>query len=139
MRSDIPPDTVAVALDEGGVSVEYTDGRTTFYHGVPERVEESIRTPPGKDVHVLVTDPSETEGVLTYVNDLKTHDDILQDSGVGRVILDSGEETELFPGVRVEMDGHAVVVTADHDAIDGRVFVFAEDPRSEHRYELVPE
>jgi hypothetical protein len=139
MRSDIPPDTVGVDLVDGGVTVEYVDGRETFYHGVPEPVEGSIRTPPGKDVHVLVTDPSETEGVMTYVNDRKTHDDILHDSGVGRVILESGEETELFPGVTVAVDGHAVVVTADHDVVDGRVFVFAEDPMSEHRYELVEE
>ena len=139
MRSDIPPDTVGVELVDGGVTVEYVDGRETFYHGVPEPVEGSIRTPPGKDVHVLVTDPSETEGVMTYVNDRKTHDDILQDSGVGRVILENGEETQLFPGVTAAVEGHAVVVTADHEAVDGRVFVFAEDSMSEHRYELVPD
>jgi hypothetical protein len=139
MRSDIPPDTVGVELVDGGVTVEYVDGRETFYHGVPEPVEGSIRTPPGKDVHVLVTDPSETEGVMTYVNDRKTHDDILDDSGVGRVILESGEETQLFPGVTAAVEGHAVVVTADHEVVDGRVFVFAEDSMSEHRYELVPE
>ncbi|MFW6376673.1 MAG: DUF5796 family protein [archaeon] len=139
MRSDIPPDTVGVELVDGGVTVEYVDGRETFYHGVPEPVEGSVTTPPGKDVHVLVTDPTETEGVILYVNDRKTHDDILRDSGVGRVILESGEETELFPGVTAAAEGHAVVVTADHDVVDGRVFVFAEDPMSEHRYELVPE
>jgi hypothetical protein len=139
MRSDIPPDTVGVELVDGGVTVEYVDGRETFYHGVPEPVEGSVRTPPGKDVHVLVTDPSETEGVILYVNDRKTHDDILRDSGVGRVILESGEETELFPGVSAAAEGHSVRVTADHDVVDGRVFVFAEDPMSEHRYELVPE
>jgi hypothetical protein len=88
---------------------------------------------------VLVTDPSGTEGVLTYVNDRKTHDDILRESGVGRVLLEGGEETELFPGVTVAVDGYAVVVSADHDVVDGRVFVFAEDATSEHRYELVPE
>ncbi|MFT4890279.1 MAG: hypothetical protein ACI9YT_001193 [Halobacteriales archaeon] len=139
MRSDIPPDTVGVELADGGVAVEYTDDRETFYHGVPEPVTGSIRTPPEKEVHVLVTDPSGTEGVLTYVNDRKTHDDILRESGVGRVLLEGGEETELFPGVTVAVDGYAVVVSADHDVVDGRVFVFAEDATSEHRYELVPE
>ncbi|MFQ3296017.1 MAG: hypothetical protein ACI8VE_003111 [Natrialbaceae archaeon] len=139
MRSDIPPDTVEVELVDGGITVEYADGRETFYHGVPEPVEDSIRTPPEKEVHVLVTDQNETEGVLTYVNDRKTHDDILQESGVGRVILEDDEETELFPGVTAAVDGHAVVVRADHDVVEGRVFVFAEDPMSEYRYELVPE
>ena len=100
-RSNVSPDTLGVELQEGGVLVEYTDGREVFYHGVPEKREGSLRTPPGKHVQVLVTAPTETEGVLTYVNDLNTHDDILESTGVGRVLLDPGEESEVFPGVTV--------------------------------------
>jgi len=136
-RSDVPPDTLSVSLEPEGVEVEYTDGRVTFYHGVPERIEGEVVTPPGKEVHVLVTDPTETEGVLVYVNDRKTHEDILQDSGVGRVLVPEGETESLFPGVEVENVGHRVRLTADPEAVRGRVFVFAEDDVSEHAYEIV--
>ena len=104
-RNDIAPASVSVALREEGVEVEYLDGRVTFYHGVPQVVEDTLTTAPGKEAHVLVTDPTETEGVLLYVNDLKTHDEILEQTGVGRVILGEGEEEELFPGVTARRPG----------------------------------
>lgn len=135
-RNDVAPSTLGVELAEEGVYVEYTDGREAFYNGVPERAEGTLRTNPGKDVHVLVTDPTETEGVLVYVNDLKTHDEILESTGVGRVLLDPGEEEELFPGVTVRADGYAVEVEADPETARGRVFVFEEDELGEYAYEL---
>jgi hypothetical protein len=135
-RNDVAPATVGVELTEDGIVVEYVDGREVFYHGPPAKTEGAIRCRPGKDVHVLVTDPTETEGVLVYVNDLKTHDEILKDSGAGRIILDSGEE-ELFPGVTVTVEEYAVEVTADPAVAGGRVFVFEEDTRGERSYELV--
>lgn len=138
-RNDVAPDTLGIELTEDGIVVEYTDGREVFYHGVPEKVEGTLRTQPGKLVQVLVTDPSGTEGVLTYVNDRNTHDDILESSGVGRVMLDPGEEEELFPGVTARMDGYAVEVEADPDAAGGRVFVFEEDELDERSYEMVAE
>lgn len=135
-HSDVAPESVGVELTESGVVVEYVDGRETFYHGVPEKVEGTLRCQPGKQVHVLVCDPTETQGVLTYVNDRKTHDDILESSGVGRVLLEPGEETELFPGVSVRMDGYAVEVEADPEEARGRVFVFEEDELGERSFEL---
>ncbi|MFB6073406.1 MAG: DUF5796 family protein [Haloarculaceae archaeon] len=136
-RNDVPPATVGIELTEDGVAVEYTDGRQVFYHGVPERTEGCLTTPPGKEVHVLVTDASETQGVLVYVNDLKTADEILEDTGVGRVVLADGEEDELFPGVTVRGGQLRAEVAVDHETLDGRVFVFVEDEMSEHSYELV--
>lgn len=136
-RNDVPPDTVGVELTEDGIYVEYIDGRRTFYNGVPERHRGTLRCQPGKDVQVLVTDPTETEGVMVYVNDLKTHDEILESTGVGRVMLDDGEETELFPGVDIAADGYVVEVTADPEIAGGRVFVFVEDELGEHSYELL--
>jgi len=137
-RNDVPPSTVGVSLLDHGVEVEYLDGRTVLYRGVPEAVTGDLRTAPGRQAHVLVTDPTETEGVMVYVNDLKTHDDILEDSGVGRVVLDTGESTELFPGVTVRrVGGERTVVSADHSTVRGRVFVFAEDDWGEESYELV--
>lgn len=137
-KRDVAPSTLAVRLEEGGVVVEYLDGREVFYHGVPEPVTETLRTKPGKDVHVLVTDESGTEGVLVYVDDRKTADDIIEESGVGRVLLADGEREEAFPGVVVERDGHYHEVAADPAVVDGRVFVFVEDQFGEESYELVP-
>ncbi|MFB6138044.1 MAG: DUF5796 family protein [Halobacteriaceae archaeon] len=136
-RSDVSPATLDVELTEDGIFVEYLDGRRAFYHGVPERATDAVRCAPGKEVQVLVTDPGGTEGVLVYVNDLNTHDDILASSGVGRVILEPGRSTQLFPGVRAEADGYAVVVTADPEVAGGRVFVFEEDEFGERSFEIV--
>lgn len=135
--SDVSPSTLPVRLHDEGVEVEYLDGRVVFYHGVPSREEDDVLTGPGKQVHVLVTAPDEREGVLTYVNDRKTDDEILEASGVGRVLLESGEETDLFPGVTVRKEAYQVRVEADPEAARGRVFVFAEDERSERSYEIV--
>ncbi|WP_256544879.1 DUF5796 family protein [Halobellus inordinatus] len=139
-RNDVPPSTVGVELLDHGVEVEYTDGRTTLYRGVPEPVTDTLTTPPKKETHVLVTDPTETEGVMMYVNDLKTHDDVLESTGVGRVILDDGEEEEVFPGVTVRRPGGMrTEVEADPEVARGRVFVFVEDDWSEQSYEFVTE
>ena len=140
-RSEVAPDTLPVELQEDGVLVEYTDGREVFYRGVPEKVVGTLATPPGKDVHVLVTDGSDTQGVLVYVNERKTEDGILEDTGVGRVLLDREERTTVFPGVAVEDVGNGLrveVEVEDPEVVDGRVFVFAEDGMSEHSYEVVP-
>ena len=135
-RGDVAPSTLGVELLDYGVEVEYLDGRATVYRGVPEAVTDSVITGPGKETHVLVTDPTETEGVMLYVNDLKTHDDILESSGAGRIILDDGESEEVFPGVTVSVAGHRTTVEADTDVARGRVFVFAEDDWTEQSYEI---
>ncbi|WP_327051804.1 DUF5796 family protein [Halomicrococcus gelatinilyticus] len=138
-RNDVSPDTLGVELTEDGIVVEYTDGREVFYNGVPQKVEGTLRTQPGKLVQVLVTDPTETEGVLMYINDRNTHDSILEETGVGRVMLDPGEEEELFPGVTARADGYAVEIEADPEVARGRVFVFEEDEMEERSYEFVNE
>jgi hypothetical protein len=137
-RSDIAPSTLGVELQESGVEVEYLDGRTTFYRGVPQAVSGTLTTKPGKEVHVLVTDPTETEGVMLYVNDLKTHDDILESTGVGRIILGKEETEEVFPGVTVHRTGgQRCEIEADPDVARGRVFCFVEDDWGEDSYEFV--
>ena len=135
---EVPPDTLSVELVDEGIVVEYTDGREAFYRGVPERIESPHQTAPGKDTHVLVVDESETSGVLLYVNERRTDAGILEDTGVGRVLLDADEETTLFPGVTVKGGGLRSEIVVDSD-VSGRVFVFEEDQFSEHSYELVPE
>ena len=136
-RSDVPPTSIGIDLREEGVVVEYLDGRTTLYRGVPDAVEGSVTAGPGKETHVLVTDPTETEGVMTYVNDYKTDEAILRDSGVGRVVVESGETDEVFPGVIVGREGQRNRVIADPEIAGGRVFVFVEDGWTERSYEIV--
>ena len=136
-RTDVAPETLQVSLEPEGVEVEYLDGRSVFYHGVPAAREGSVVCGPGKDVHVLVTSPDEREGVMVYVNDRDTHDDILETTGVGRVIIERGEETSLFPGVEATNHGYRIEVSADPETARGRVFVFAEDARGESSYEIV--
>jgi len=136
-RSDIAPETLHVSLDPEGVEVEYVDGRSVFYHGVPRKREGSVVCPPGRDVHVLVTSPDGTEGVMMYVNDRTTADGILESTGVGRIVLERGETASLFPGVDAENRGYRVEVSADPELARGRVFVFAEDETGEAAYELI--
>lgn len=137
-RNDVAPDTLGVELTDDGIAVEYSDGRTVFYHGVPRKAAGRVRTAPAKDAHVLVTDETETQGILVYVNDLNTHDEILEDTGVGRIMLED-EEDELFPGVVVREHQMRVEVEANLDQVDGRVFVFEEDEMGERSHEIVPE
>jgi hypothetical protein len=137
-RSDVAPSTLSVRLLEEGVEVEYLDGRTTLYRGVPTAESGTLRTGPGKAVHVLVTDPTETEGVMVYVNDRRTSDEILEQTGVGRVLLEAGEAEELFPGVSVTArQNDRCELEADPATARGRVFVFVEDDWGEQSFELV--
>lgn len=136
VHNEVPPEPLDVELDEGGIYVTYRDNRRVFYNGIPEPVEGTVRCRPGKEVQVLVTDESESEGVMTYVNERKTTDGILESSGVGRVLLEPGETTELFEGVTATVDGMAIEVTADLAAAGGRVFVFEEDELGEAMYEI---
>jgi hypothetical protein len=136
-REEVSPELLPIRLDEGGVEVEYADGRTVFYHGVPAAVEGRVRCSPGKQVHVLVTAPDDHEGVLVYVNDRTTDADILRSTGVGRVLLETGERTDVFPGVSVRAKAYRIEVAADPETARGRVFVFAEDEMGEQSYEIV--
>lgn len=135
-RREVSPATLPIDIGDDGVTVEYLDGRHVRYPGPIQRVPESVRCAPGKEVHVLVTDGTADRGAMIYVNDRNTHGDILEDTGVGRVLLGSGEESELFPGVGVQLDGHAVVVRAELGVVEGRVFVFEEDDLGERAFEL---
>ena len=135
-RGNVSPSTLRVELSENQIAVHYLDGRVTTYRGPIQRSNGTVRTPPGKEVHILVVDPETSNGVLVYLNDLKTHDDVLESTGVGRLLLESPDRREVFPGVECQKDGHAIVVDVDPSEVDGRVFIFAEDEFSEHAYEI---
>jgi hypothetical protein len=138
-HSEVAPDTLAIDLTEDGIEVEYADGRRVFYRGVPTREPGALTPPPGKDIHVLVTDESESRGVLIYVDERTTEDEILEATGVGRILLAPGGETTVFPDVTVNRGDVRIEIEADLAAIEGRVFVFAEDEMGERSYELVPD
>lgn len=138
-HSEVAPDTLSIDLAEDGIEVEYTDGRRVFYRGVPSPVEGSVTPAPGKDIHVLVTDESENHGALVYVDERTTEDEILEDTGVGRVLLDPQQEATVFPGVRARRQSVRVEIEADPHAVDGRIFVFEEDAMGERSFEILPE
>ena len=134
---EVSPETLPVALTDDGIVVEYADGREVFYRGVPDVIESPYQTVPGKDSHVLVTNETGSSGVLLYINERRTDGEILKGTGVGRVLLNRGETTTLFPGVSVECTGMREEVRVDA-AVEGRVFVFEEDQFEERSFELVP-
>lgn len=136
VRREVAPATLPVELDEDGVTVEYLDGRRVTYEGPVEAAESPLRCGPGREVHVLVVDEGTGRGVMIYVNDRNTAGDILESTGVGRVILEPGGEDELVQGVIVRLDGYVVEVAADPAATVGRVFVFDENELGERAYEL---
>lgn len=137
-HTEVAPATLSVSLVDHGVEVEYLDGRSVLYRGVPEAMTGPLRARPGREVHVLVTDG--TDGVLVYVEDRTTEDEILEATGVGRLLLPDDGEREVFPGVRAARVGDfRVEVGADPGAVDERVFVFAEDEWGEESYEFVSE
>ena len=135
-HSEVAPATLSVSLLEHGVEVEYIDGRSVLYRGVPEAVTGPLRTRPGREIHVLVTDG--TDGVLVYVEDRTTEDEILEATGVGRLLLGDDGEKEVFPGVRAARVGEfRTEIRADPTVADERVFVFAEDEWGEDGFEFV--
>lgn len=136
-RGDVSPRTLSVSVTEEAIDVEYLDGRRVTYRGSPTKEEGTIRCRPGKHVHLLVTDQSSSEGVMVYINDRKTSDEILSSTGVGRLVLEPGEQAEVVPGVRIRQDGYAVEVDADPSTVEGRVFVFEEDETGERSFEAV--
>ncbi|QZA88581.1 hypothetical protein K0C01_12500 [Salinarchaeum sp. IM2453] len=137
-RDSVAPETLSVEVTDEQVTIEYLDGRVVSYDGQREPTAPPIRTQPRQLVQVLVTNSDNTQGVLTYVNELNTESEILEDSGVGRVFVEPDETTEVYPNVTATADGYAVVVDADLEAIDGRVFVFEEGQRYNQYYELIP-
>lgn len=135
-RETVSPSTLRLEETDRGLAVYYLDGRRTVYGQAPEPTEPPVRTKPGRLVQVLLADPDLSEGVLVYVNDPDTEAEILEESGVGRVNLDPGDHVSVLPGVTVEMDGYDAVVDADAEAVEGRVFVFAEGRLGAAAYEL---
>ncbi|MFB6162488.1 MAG: DUF5796 family protein [Halococcoides sp.] len=136
--TEVDPGTLPVAIDDDGVEITYDDGRTVRYRGVPAACGDVIRVPARRRVHVLGTDTDGTSGALVYLTDRRTHEAVLEESGVGRIFPDESGRT-ILPGVTATLDGSDLRIEANSDAVPGRVFVFEEDDRVERSYELLVE
>lgn len=136
-RSNVSPEPLPVEREEAAITIEYRDGRRVTYRGQPEERDGSVTATMGYEIHVLVTDPAVTEGMVVYVHDTDTSDEILRHTGVGRVLLDEGAEAAVYPGVHAARGRDRIEVVADPDAIDGRVYAFVENQLEERAYRLV--
>lgn len=137
-RSNVSPVPLSVERRPEEVVLTYLDGRVVTYAGPFEPRDGSVTANRSFAVHVLVVDHDTDQGVMTYVNDLDTSDDILESTGVGRVILDDGDREVLYPGVEVRRSGEEVTVTTDETVDDAAVYTFIENARGEAGVILTP-
>lgn len=137
-RSNVSPATLPVRATDAGIEVEYLDGRTVTYTAPPEPVEGTITVPERSHVHVLVVDEAAEQGQMVYVNDLDTADEILERSGVGRVLVDEGENVTVAQGVDLSRAREQVRIAVEYHPPDRVVFVFVENQLDERAYRIDP-
>lgn len=135
-RSNVSPVPLAVERDDDDIVLEYLDGRTVRYRGPLEPREGSVSAPITLELQVLVLDEDASEGIMVYVNDYDTVDDILEETGVGRVLLGDGDTEALYPGVIATRSGQTIEVEVDDALTDAWVFVFVENQFGERAYRL---
>lgn len=134
-RSNISPATLPVEWTEAGIEVTYLDGRRVTYRAPPEATTEAVRAPASSQAHVLIADRDSGSGTVVYVNDHKTADEILQDSGVGRVLVAAGDVATVAPGVDAIGYREAVEIGLEGPT-DRDVYVFVENQLRERAYQL---
>lgn len=137
-RSNVSPATLPVARTAAGIEVEYLDGRRVVYRADPEPVQAAVSAPERSHVHVLVRDDAAQRGRLVYLNDLDTDDAVLEQSGVGRVLVGDGEEAAIDHGVDVTRTGEHLRIDVDHHPPDRSVYVFVENQLGERAYRFEP-
>lgn len=137
-RSNVSPATLPVRTTDEGIHVEYLDGRQVTYRATPEPVDGSTTASHRAHVHVLLVDEAAENGRMVYVNDVDTADEILEASGVGRVIVDDGDEVAIGQGVDVRRAGEQVQVSVEAASPDRTVFVFVENQLEERAYRIDP-
>ena len=131
---EIAPAALPVELVEGGIVVTYQDGREVIYRGVPERVGPKYATGPGREIHLLVTDGD--TGRLVYVDERMTDPEILERTGVGRILLTVDDPVEAQPGITACKTGLRIEFTVAPADLKGTAFVFEQDQFGEHSVEL---
>lgn len=136
-RSNVSPVPLSLQSREQGVALKYLDGRLVEYRGPIEQSTGSVTASLTYEIHVLVTDPTSSEGRMVYVNDYDTSDAVLESTGVGRVLLDEDEAVSLYPGVQATRTDEQITIDTEADAIAGAVYTFIENQLDERAYQLV--
>ncbi len=135
-RSNVSPVPLQLEARDPGIAVRYLDGRLVEYATPIADADHEVGANITYAIHVLVTDESETEGVMVYLNDYDTSDDVLESTGVGRILLEEGESASVYPGVTASRSGDRIDVGADAAAVAGSVLVFVENQLEERAYRL---
>lgn len=136
-RSNVSPVPLQLEPRDQGIAVRYLDGRLVEYAAPIADADDAVGANITYEIHVLVTDEAETEGIMVYLNDYDTSDDVLESTGVGRILLEQGESAAAYPGVMASRADDRVEVAADPEAVEGSVLVFVENQLEERAFRLV--
>lgn len=134
-RSNVTPNPLPLEIEDSTISIQYQDGRVVTYHGPIEERDATVSATLTYEIHVLVTDG--TEGSIVYVNDYDTSDEVLEATGVGRVIISESDSASVYPGVTASRRGERITIEVDRGAVAESVYVFVENQLEEHAYQLV--
>lgn len=135
-RTNVSPVQLPVDVGSEDVTLEYLDQRLVSYRAPVVERDGPVNALHTYEIHVLLTDEAGEAGYMTYLNDLDTVDDILESTGVGRVILEDGETVTLHPGVTASRDGETIAIETASEVVEGRVYVFVEHQLEERAYRL---
>lgn len=135
-RTNVSPTFLPVRKQGSQIELTYLDGRVVTYSGPFNSSLDTIEANRSVEVHVLIVDHDFTEGMMVYINDYDTIDDILESSGVGRIILADESVESLYPGVQVSRDGERIRVNASDAPSDIWVYAFIESQLTENAYRL---
>lgn len=130
-RSNVSPVPLTVERSTEAVSLQYLDDRVVTYRGPFEESQSELRANRSFEVHILVIDPDTGEGIMTYINDYDTSDEILESTGVGRVLIDDGQREVIYPGITATLEGETIHVSLDSSIDDVWVYAFVENDRGE--------
>lgn len=135
---NVSPASLPVHAGDEGIEITYLDDRRVTYRATPESTQSPVRVQERSQVHVLIVGPDGDAGRLVSINDRKTSNNILERTGVGRVLLDDGGEATLAPGVDVHRSGEELIVHVSPVVGERRILVFVDTQRHEHAYEVAP-
>lgn len=135
-RSNVSPVPLRLEPRDPGIAVRYLDRRVVEYTTPLAEADDGIGATITYEIHVLVTDEAETEGIMVYLNDYDTSDDVLEATGVGRILLEEGESAAVYPGVTASRTDDRIDVAADPGAVEGSVLVFVENQLEERAFRL---
>lgn len=135
-RSNVSPVPLPIDRTDEGIAIEYLDGRSVQYGTPVDAPDPPVESTTSFEIHVLVVDADRDEGIMVYINDYDTVDEILEATGVGRILLGDGDSEAVYPGVRVSREGERIAIAVEEGLADAWVYVFVENPVDERAYRL---